>query len=253
MSESRDVDRILDEIGNFIRPRGGYADFLRHRNRYASDAEIVATFYEKGDILEIGSVPCHLTAALTMLGYPCIGVDLAPERCRGIIDRYGLTVEQCNIEREPLPFPERTFRYVLFNEVIEHLRVDPLFALSQINRVLADDGVLMLTTPNLYAIQQIARFATGRGFGDPLLEFAKLRTIGHMGHIREYSHAEIRRFLRFSNFAVENVSYKHYYYPKTKRGMLAYVLFRVLPARFRSYQVVLAKKIGPAVALAPLP
>lgn len=246
------IDAALEEVGSFVRRQGDGDYFVHHRERYRNDLATVGGFHRGGEILEIGSVPCHLTAALRLLGYPVVGIDLAPERCRPIIDRYGLALRHCDIEREPLPFADAAFRYVLFNEVFEHLRVDPLFTLSELNRVLADDGVLMLTTPNLYAIQQIARFLSGRGFGDPLTEFAKLRAIGHMGHVREYSHREVRRFLAYSRFAVERVDFHHYYYPRTLRGALVYVLFRVLPARFRSYQVVLARKVGPSPALAPL-
>jgi len=253
MKLTGNIDEALQGVESFIQYQPQYADFCRHRMRYRSDAEVIGRFYESGEILEIGAFPCFFTAMLKSLGYPATAVDLSPERCQPMIDLYGLAEKKCDIETEPLPFADGAFRYVLCNEVFEHLRVDPLFALSEMYRVLADDGTLMLTTPNLYAIQQIARFLTGRGFGDPVAEFMKLRTVGHMGHIREYSHAEIKRFLAFSNFEVKQVSYKHYYYPRTKRGILAKLLFTVLPARFRSYQVVLAKKAGLAMQFFPLP
>jgi len=246
------IDEVLENYEQFIRHQVGYGDFLRHRNRYKSDVNIIKTFYKDGEILEIGSVPCHLTTILKLLGYPVIGVDLHPFRYQSIIDKFKLNIKKCDIERTHLPFSDGKFKFILFNEVIEHLRIDPLFALSEINRVLSNNGTLMLTTPNLYSIQQIVRFLIGRGFGDPVSEFTKLRRLGHMGHIREYSHTDIKRFLAANNFKIESVSYKHYYYPKTKRGMVAYILFHLFPSRFRSYQVVLAKKVGPANTLKPL-
>lgn len=248
-----DVDLALADVAAFAGTLAGAGDLVRHRDRYRHDARLVQTLYEGGGLLEIGAAPFYLTAVLTQLGLPVVAVDLAPQRGGAIIERYGLQVTACDIERQPLPFADGSQQCVLFNEVLEHLRVDPLFTLSEINRVLSDQGVLMLTTPNLYAAQQIARFLTGRGFGDPLAEFMKLRSLGHMGHVREYSHAEVRRFLAYSGFSVTSAAFHHYYYPKGKRGTLARLVFAVLPRRFRSYQVILARKVGSGPRLSPLP
>ena len=247
------IEDALYYVEGIVRDRNVvHADFVRHRNRYFNDASVIGGIYEGGQILELGAFPCHLTATLKALNYPVIAVDLAPERSKDMVARFGLDLRKCDIERERLPFADGAFRYVLLNEVFEHLRIDPLFALSEINRVLAHDGTLMLTTPNLYSIQQIVRFLRGRGFGDPLRDFEKLRDIGHMGHVREYSHREIRRFLEYADFKVASVSYRHFHFPVSVRGMLARIAFTLLPARFRTFQIVLSRKAGPGPGLAPL-
>lgn len=239
-------------VEEFVKTQPQYPYFLAHRNRYANDLQILTEYYSEGEILEIGSFPYHFTALLKVLGFQVFGVDLIPGRCQAMIDQFDLIIQRCDIEKEPLPYPDQSFRYILLSEVFEHLRYDPLFVLSQLNRVLTPDGTLILSTPNLYALQRIARFLTGRGFSDPIHEFNKLRYAGHMGHVREYSHQEIRRFLKVANFTVERVWYRHYHYPKTVKGVVAYLLFHLLPSRFRSYQVVLSRKSGPHVALSPL-
>jgi SAM-dependent methyltransferase len=246
------IEEALATAEASIRRTTRHPYFVTHRDRYKAYAAKIASFYENGDLLEVGSSPCHLTATLKLLGYPVIGMDLAPERDRAIIDEFKLSVQRCDVERESWPFPDGRFNYVLFTDVFEHLRVDPLFALSEVSRVMANGGLLFLATPNLYAIQQIARFLAGRGIGDPLSEFMKLRELGHMGHIREYSCAEMKRFLAFNRFRVQAHSYHHFYYPKSLRGMIALVLFKVLPERFRSEQVILARKVGPSRRLYPL-
>ena len=48
---------------------------------------------------------------------------------------------------ENLPFPDRTFGVVVSFEVIEHLK-DPKLLLRETRRVMADEGVFILSTPN---------------------------------------------------------------------------------------------------------
>lgn len=246
------VDDALRALDARLRDSDYFPYYRAHRARYRSDALRVLGTMGDGPVLEVGSVPCHATALLALCGVPVVGVDVAPERALATIDAFGLDVRRCDIERAPLPFADAHFSTVLFAETFEHLRVDPQFVLSELNRVLAPGGTLLLTTPNLYSAQNIARFLAGRGITDGLSEFSKLRTIGHMGHVREYAPAEVRRFLEASGFAIERVDFAHYHYRPGKRGMLARVVFAVLPRRFRSFQVVTARKIRPGPGLAPL-
>jgi len=247
-----EIDAALHSIQASLQGDPDYWDFVRHRNRYRADALRIAGQATAAPLLEIGAYPYHLSMLLKRLGIPGIGVDLAPERSANRVEREVLDIRPCDIEREHLPFADNTFDLVIFNEVFEHLRVDPLFVLSEINRVMRPGGSLHLTTPNLYAIQRIARFLLGRGFNDPLGEFSKLRRIGHMGHVREYSPAEVKRFLDYAGFETRSLAFEHYYYPPGKRGLATRLVFFLLPRRFRSFQIVVASKVRPGPGLVPL-
>lgn len=246
------VDDALRQLDEIVAGTPHFTDYLAHRERHRSDVLRVLNAADKGLVLEIGSMPCHGTALLTLCGVPVVGIDIAPERAQSLIDKLSLDVHRCNIEREQLPFKDECVGTVLFAETFEHLRVDPLFVLSEIHRVMASDGRLLLTTPNLYSAQNIVRFLAGRGITDGLTEFSKLRRLGHMGHVREYSHNEVRRFLEASGFAVEHVDFAHYNF-RGKRGLLARLIFALLPRCFQSFQVVIARKSGPGQQLLPLP
>ncbi len=247
-------DRIGFAVSETPGPYGNWhkSNYAGHRKRYESDLRYIEEMHTGGDILELGSAPCHLTAVLKLSGYNVIGIDLDPTRAQFIIDRFGLDVRQCDIERQPLPFDNERFDCVVFAEVFEHLRIDPLFVLSEINRVLRMGGRLFFTTPNLYSAQNIARFILGRGLKDPVSAFMQLRTVGHMGHVREYSSREIQRFLSTSNFAVRHLTYRHYHYPRSLKGAVEYVAFKILPPRFRTFQVMIVEKTGPPPDLTPL-
>jgi SAM-dependent methyltransferase len=227
-------------------------DLLGHEQRYRADLRLIAALAPAGTILEIGSAPCHMTALLALSGYRTVGVDLDPDRVAGVVREFGLDVRKCDVERAALPFGDAEFSLVLLCETFEHLRVDPAFVLSEINRVLAPGGVLVLTTPNVYSLPSLARFLSGRSIADPLSEFGKLRNVGHMGHVREYSAREVTRFLRACGLDAESIAYRYHANAKGWRGSLLRTAYRLAPKRFRREIVIVARKARPAPRLVPL-
>lgn len=216
--------------------------FSIHKNRYKNDLEIIEYYYKKGKILEIGSFPCHLTYCVKRLGYPVIGLDINPKRVENFIKRHNLIVKECNIENEKIPFNDNSFDLIIFSEIFEHLRIDPISTLKEINRIVRPGGIMMLTTPNLYSLGKIILFNLGKGFNNPYKEFEKLHTVGHMGHIREYSTKEIKQFLENTGFKVVKVKYK--VYNKSHRKIVGPILdlcYRIIP-KWRPFQIIISKK-----------
>lgn len=226
--------------------RGWHIDNLyHHAHRYLADLAIIEKLALAGTILEVGSAPCHMTALLKCTGHPVLGVDANPERVAGFSRQFDLDVWRCDIERSPLPVADGSVACVLLCETFEHLRIDPAFVLSEIHRVLAPAGALLLTTPNVYSLPSLGRYLLGRSIADPWQEFGKLRSLGHMGHVREYSAGEVCRFLEASGFAIASLDYR--YYPASdggwKRRMLN-LAYRIVPRRFRRDIVIVARKTG---------
>lgn len=183
--------------------------FSDHKLRYRKDLEIIDRFFNGGKILDVGSSPFHLLILLSKKGYDVTGIDLNPTKFKKFIDDYRLSVKKSNIESQKFPFPNNSFDMVLFNEVFEHLRINPIFTLGEIYRVLKPRGTLFLTTPNLYAIHKIFLFNLGKSFNDAYDEFAKLNAYGYMGHIREYSVTEVKKFLGNTGFKIDSVIHRN--------------------------------------------
>jgi len=159
----------------------------------------------------------------------------------------------CDIEREVLPFNNQSVATIALCATFEHLRVDPLFALKEMRRVLEPGGLLYLTTPNLYRLRNIANFALGRGLAfDPICEYSKLRTIRHMGHVREYSTGEVARFLEACGLRVQSVGYRYHANLRGWKGKALRTAYRLTPRRFRRDIVVIAQKARDGPRLAPL-
>jgi SAM-dependent methyltransferase len=228
------------------------SNLLAHERRYRADLQLVAGLAPLGTILEVGAAPCHMTALLQLCGYPVVGVDIAPGRVADMIERLQLDVRACDVESSPLPFADGQFAGALLCETFEHLRVDPALVLSEIGRVLSFGGFLLLTTPNVYSIPSLARFALGRSIADPLTEFGKLRGLGHMGHVREYSAREVVRFVTALGFQVSRLTYRYEVNRRSRRSRILGVAYKMVPKRFHRDIVIVARKVGDSPRLAPL-
>jgi SAM-dependent methyltransferase len=242
------VEATLDLLDPSVR-EWGREYFIKHRARYVSDLSMIDALQSGGTILEVGSMPCHLTACLTSLGYPVVGLDVDPSRAERFISHHGLTVRPCNVETERIPEENGAFTFVLFNEIFEHLRIDPIFTFEELARVTAPGGRLMLTTPNLYSATNLLRMRRRMGVNDIYDEYAKLRTIGHMGHVREYAPKEVVEFLTHFGFETRRVAYRTYR-RRRGRGVKARVLnagleaaSRAVPS-LRAYQIVIAERVA---------
>ena len=88
------------------------------------------------------------------------GVELiaaVAERAREVLD----VVAQADVDSEGLPFPAGSFDAILFADVLEHF-VDPWRVLRQAATLLAPDGVIVASIPNVQYIGVISGLLRGR-------------------------------------------------------------------------------------------
>ena len=187
--------------------------FHQHHERLAGDLEIVTRHVRpRARILEYGAIPLLLTGALAARDFELNAIDIEPERFGAAIRSLGLKVTRCDIETEAVPFDVETFDAVLFNELFEHLRIDPVFTMREVFRVLRPGGVLLLSTPNLRSFRGIRNLVLrnqGHAVSAGVWEqYEKLESLGHMGHVREYTTREVAEFLNRIGFQVEKVIYR---------------------------------------------
>ncbi len=212
-----------------------------HLARLAADLAIIRRHVEPtAHLLECGAVPLLMTAALSSLDYQVTAVDIAPERFSKAIATLGLDVRRCDIESEPTPFADASFDAVLFNELFEHLRIDPIFTMREVYRVLKPSGRLLLSTPNLRSFRGIRNllvhslgYASSAGVYS---EYEKLETLGHMGHVREYTAREVSEFLSRIGFRVDTLVFRGGH----GRGLVG-LAERLLPS-FRPFVTLIATK-----------
>ena len=236
LSEARrppaDTVQLLHRLADEIEPddpslEGWYRDYATtHLERLAFDVDLVAaTVAGDARLLEIGSTPPLFTAAMTARGFEVGGVDLRPERFGRAIARAGLDIAACDIEREPLPFDDGTFDAVVFFEIFEHLRINPIVTMREVRRVLCSGGTLLLSTPNLRSFNGLFNFVVRNKCysctSDVYSQWEKLDTIGHVGHVREYTSREVVEFLQRVGFRPRTIVYRGRYDGLLRRGVTA--------------------------------
>jgi SAM-dependent methyltransferase len=120
---------------------------------------------DQGKVLEVGCGLGHLLDWLVDR-YEVFGVD---------INQWALSEARRNIpaghfallSAEDLrPFPDGTFQIVIAKHVVEHL-LDPDQSISEMSRVLAPGGLLVLATPNLDSPMRAIKKEDWIGYKDP--------------------------------------------------------------------------------------
>jgi SAM-dependent methyltransferase len=242
---------LVDRVAEQIRPDGPalvdwFTRYCReHRARFALDLDLVeAHVAPRARVLEYGAVPLVVTAALAAMEYDVTGVDIDPARFAASIAALGLDVRRCDIETEPVPFASDSVDAVVFNELFEHLRVNPISTLREVHRVLRTGGRLLLSTPNLRSLRGLRNLVLhDRGHaasGGVYEQYEKLETLGHMGHVREYTVREVAEFLARIGFRVDEVVFRGGY----GRGVVGLVE-RAAPSLRPSFTMIASKDASP--------
>ena len=118
--------------------------------------------------------------------------------------------------------------------------------------MLAPDGWLIFTTPDVYSLPSLGRFLLGRSVSDPVEEFGKPRNLGAHGPCPGYSAREVVRFLQAYGFVVRSVDYRYDANAPGRRAKALGIAYRLAPRRFHREIVVIARKAGDGPRLKPL-
>lgn len=189
--------RAYDElvVGGVFQERGDY--YCRYRNRYES---LISTYAGLGgggplDVLEVGGGQ-HALLAHTLFGDRATVADLPGPHLNYLSSR-GVTTAHWDLLTEEQPFRE-TFDRIFLCEVMAHVPVPPYRYLNRIRLALRLGGVLLVSTPNLHRLRNIALLQAGR---EPFDHFAIPEPGTWQGSFMDFSASELRWQLERSGFA----------------------------------------------------
>lgn len=122
---------------------------------------------KKGTLLDIPAGEGHAVYHLKKMGYDVTAGDILPDNFKAP----GIKCVPVDLNRE-LPFEDTSFDCISCIEGIEHIE-NPHLLIRECARLLVDDGILVLTTPNILNVFSRLRFMlVGKfeKFGDRFLD-----------------------------------------------------------------------------------
>ncbi len=152
-----------------------------------------------GSLLDVGTGDGEFCkAAKEKLGMKVVATELR----RSYVTYDGFEVAEVDLDAEPLPFPDDTFDFVVNIEVLEHLR-NPWGCITEMVRVAAPGGLIVITTPNIEGLMtrlQFVRTGIFRGFGSPIWT-------NPLEHFHPFTAVEFLRGLDMLGLAPPQISY----------------------------------------------
>jgi ubiquinone/menaquinone biosynthesis C-methylase UbiE len=197
-------DSIVDALETFILPEDSYHQ--THKRRMARTLKALLDQKPKGKLLELGTskvIPLSLQQLAPELEVHVTDFDLNQPKTGQVSLQIGqhfreVSVYRVDLETQHLPVEDETFDYVLCCEVIEHMELDPMFMMSEINRVLKPKGVLIITTPNITSSRALWKMLRGM---EPYFYMQYRKTPKLYRHNYEYSVPGLRSVVKAAGFS----------------------------------------------------
>jgi SAM-dependent methyltransferase len=119
----------------------------------------------------------------------------------------GVDVLPYTIGGGSMPFQPESADAVVFAEVLEHLKVPPLTAITEVAGILRRGGVFLLTTPNIARLEHLEALAAGENFLEAFPEDIHPGDdpTDHVEHVREYSIREVVEAAEAAGLEVQQV------------------------------------------------
>jgi SAM-dependent methyltransferase len=254
-----DEREVVDYILSFIGDQAEREYTMQHMRRFLATLQRIPPPQSSADrVLELGSL-LHLAPAIKKFcGYRevcCADFWESDKKIHyeSVMQKEGPEVHtfelrNFNVERDPFPYPDNHFRAVLCCELLEHLQSDPMHMLWECNRVLMDDGFLLLTTPNIASCRSIEGVLIGC---TPYLLSQYNRTTPADQHNREYAPYEVGIALAAAGFTTIELETEDVWL-RSNPAIITLLKEVNLPTEMRGDNIfALARKSGPPVERYP--
>jgi len=157
------------------------------KNKFEQVAKLILP---NSKILDIGCNNGEVRSFFENPNY--FGVDLDKELINQLIEK-GISAKQADLNKDPIPFENEKFDYILLLDIIEHV-VDPKGLLESSKKQLKPSGKMVITLPNDYHFLNKLRFFLNKHLtADPFAPF---------GHLHYFPIKSGENFLKKSNFKI---------------------------------------------------
>lgn len=147
-----------------------------------------------------------------------------------------------DLDVQTLSLSESSVDLVLCLEVIEHLEVDPMNLLVEMNRVMKDNGLIVLSTPNICSARNVYKIMNG--FAPHFyMKYSPAGTLGR--HNIEYAPNQLTQMMKAAGFLIRKI-WTYDAFEDTLEAGVSYIEKCNASTQFRGDNVfIIAEKIGP--------
>ena len=159
------------------------------REKFRNTAKEISRYATPGKILDVGcSIGLFLNEAKEE-GWEVYGLELNKRACEVAKEKFDLDISPKTLEESG--YPQNHFDAVSLWEVLEHVS-DPTDLLVQVNRILKENGTLIILVPNINSLAVRVMHEKSSAFGK--------------NHLWYFSPATLTKLLKKTNFNVIKVS-----------------------------------------------
>jgi len=128
------------------------------REYYIKNADLLLSYFKdeineieqvvanKGRLVDVGCGVGFFPKVAQGNGWECTGVEISEYACNYGRDNFRLNIYQNDLI--DCKFSDKSFKVITFWDTLEHL-ADPVRTLREVNRILVNDGLLVIKTPNI--------------------------------------------------------------------------------------------------------
>jgi 2-polyprenyl-3-methyl-5-hydroxy-6-metoxy-1,4-benzoquinol methylase len=162
--------------------------------------DLITEYKQAGKLLDVG---CALGIFLSMAcrrGWDAYGIDISEYAASYARNVMGLKVAAGTLEE--VGYPEKSFDVITLLDVLEHF-AEPSRQLKEVRRILKDDGIVLLNTPNQDGLLRIMAHGLYR-FSGGIVAYP-LRKLYHCFHLYYYTPRTLHALLEKNGFRIEQL------------------------------------------------
>ncbi len=192
--------------------------------------DLIGAYKKSGTILDVGCATGFFLEKAKERGFRPYGVELSPYSCA--IARKKLGEERVHLGTlETAPFGEKYFDVINMSDLLEHVR-SPRETLRAARRLLKDDGVLVIMTPDT---DSLTRRLMGPGwthYKEEHFFYFNRRSLAYLAAGSGFEAVHFEPAKKFMNLAYLRLQFQ--VYPHRFLSPLSAFLFGLLPGPLRS-------------------
>jgi len=126
----------------------------------------------------------------------------------GLLRAHDIEIQPWLLGRDPCPLELESLDFLIFAEVLEHLKLPPLRTLREVTMPIRPDGTLLLTTPNIARQSNINTLQRGENILEQFREdMPPDRDVtDFVSHIREYTVQEVVDLVEAAEFEIADLT-----------------------------------------------